>query len=675
MRLVAAARTLAVAALVTAPALALAGPAAAEPPTFLDEQVTDTAGVLDDPGEIQAAFDEVEAETGQMVFVAFVETFDGMSAPQWAVDTATQSNLGPDNILLAVAVEDRSYGFARHNSSPISEDQVREVIREEVQPALGDDDWAQAAIGFAEGIGDAADGGLGGATGGGGGFGSLLTIGLLGLVVIGGIGLFFVFRKKKDDDGGQPRERRRQLPPDHPLNLPTEQLANRAGSALLGADDAIRSSEEELGFAKAQFGLQATDAFTAALEEAKGKAQRAFTIRQQLDDDVPETEQQQRGMYAEILQLTGEIDSTLSAQAEQFVKLRNMQARTPQILSELDQRAREVERQIEGARAQLARLANQYPAGALASVSRNPDQAKALLVAAHESVATGRASVDAGDRATAVTHARVAEEAIGQADRLLKAVHGAGDALAEAGSRLDTALASITADVQDANRLAPNDPTVVARRKAAEAAIAQGHEARTGGDPLAALQRLHSAETAIDAALASVRQADENNRRAAAQLHDRLGRLNSQIRAVSDYIATRRGSVGTEARTRLSEATRLATEANRLSGSDPVAAMQRVAQAEQMAAAAQQLAERDTSRYDDPWGGGFGGGFGGGRRGGLDVGSLVLGGILGGVLGGGGHHGGWGGGGGFGGGFGGGGFGGGGGGFGGGGFGGGGGRF
>ncbi|GAA4287010.1 TPM domain-containing protein [Georgenia daeguensis] len=665
MRPVALVRSLAAAVLVAVPAVAVAGPAAAEPPTNLADQVTDTAEVLSDSdeAEIQAAFDEVESSTGQMVFVAFVDNFEGMNATQWSVDTAEQSSLGPNNVLLSVAVGDRAYVYALHSESAVSEAEIRQVMSENVEPALGADDWTGAAVGFAQGVGDAAEGGLSGAEGGGG-LGSFLTVALVGLLVIGGIGLFLVARRKKGV-AGEPRQARQQLPPGHPLTLPTPELAKRAGTALLGADDAIRSSEEELGFAKAQFGLQATDQFTAALTQAKQKAQRAFALRQQLDDEIPETEPQQRQMYAEILQLTSEIDETLSAQAQHFVRLRDMQARAPQVLSELDQRATEVEREIEGARAQLARLANQYPAAALASVSRNPDQAKALLVSAHESVATGRAKVEAGDRQTAVTHARVAEEAVAQASTLLKAVHGAGQALAEAGNRLDTALASITRDVQDANRLAPNDPAVIARRKEAEAAIAQGHQARTGGDPLAALQRLHSAETAIDAVLAPARDADEVRRRASAQLQDRLGRLNSQIRAVSDYISTRRGTVGTEARTRLSEATRLASEANRLSTADPVAAMQLVAQAEQMAADAQRLAERDADRYD-PWGGG--GGFGGGRRGGIDVGSLILGGIL---LGGGGHGGGWGGGGGFGGG----GFGGGGGGFGGGGFGGGGGRF
>ncbi|WP_305852983.1 TPM domain-containing protein [Georgenia sp. TF02-10] len=670
-------RALAVAALVLLPA-GLAVPAAAEPPESLSEQVTDSAGVLDtgDEAEIQQAFDELEADTGQELVVTFVDTFDGMTPEEWTVETATMSNMGPDNILLAVAVEDRDYYGARHSSSAIAESDFEQVLDQDVEPELGADNWAGAAVALADGVSEIATGGGGGDDGdGGSGAGFFGTVLVIGLLVIAGIGLFAFLRRRRQPQA-EAAPRRQQLPPDHPLNLPTEELAKRAGSALIAADDAVRGADQEFGFARAQFGLQATDAFAAALGTAREKLQQAFHVRQLLDDDRPETETQQRQMYADILGLTGEIEQTLRDQATQFTRLRDMQARAPEALSELEQRAGEVGRLIEGARAELARLATQYPAAALASVAKNPDQAAALLGSARQAVAEGRAKVEAGDRASAVTYARVAEEAVQQADTLLKNVQGAGRALADAGARLDTALASITADVQDARRLAPDDPAVLARRKDAEAAIALGQQAREGGDPLAALQRLTQAEAAIDAALAPVRAEDENRQRAAAQLDDRLGRLASQIQAVQDFITTRRGSVGTEARTRLSEAARLASEANRLAGRDPVAALQRAAQAEQMAASAQALAERDSDQFDDPWGGGFGGGR---RAGGLDVGSLILGGIL---LGGGGHGGGWGGGwgggGGFGGGggsFGGGGFGGGGGGFGGGGFDGGGGSF
>ena len=44
----------------------------------------------------------------------------------------------------------------------------------------------------------------------------------------------------------------------------------RANAALVAIDDAVKTSEQELGFAEAQFGLEATATFGTALEAASG---------------------------------------------------------------------------------------------------------------------------------------------------------------------------------------------------------------------------------------------------------------------------------------------------------------------------------------------------------------------------------------------------------------------
>ena len=45
----------------------------------------------------------------------------------------------------------------------------------------------------------------------------------------------------------------------------SERDQRRAAAALVGLDDAVRSSGEELSFAEAQFGRQQTEKFRAAL--------------------------------------------------------------------------------------------------------------------------------------------------------------------------------------------------------------------------------------------------------------------------------------------------------------------------------------------------------------------------------------------------------------------------
>ncbi|ETJ42276.1 hypothetical protein Q604_UNBC03755G0001, partial [human gut metagenome] len=81
--------------------------------------------------------------------------------------------------------------------------------------------------------------------------------------------------------------------------------------------------------------------------------------------------------------------------------------------------------------------------------------------------------------------------------------------------------------------------------------------------------------------------------RARASLGSRLARLNSQIEAVTSYISTHRGAVGSSARTALSEATRHAAAATSLQTSDPTAALAEVAAGEPLVAQAQAIAEAD----------------------------------------------------------------------------------
>lgn len=580
---------------------AVAAPAPAEPPSNLTSEITDTAGVLSDAetARVQESLTSLRQDTPYQLFVAYVPSFDGMTGAQWADATANASGLGPDDLLLAVAVDDRRYAVSAAADSGLSDAQLAEIDRA-AAAQLGKDDWAGAAIATADQIRAAA---------GGGGVSGWLVAGVIGLLVIGLI-WFFASRGARGARGG-----------GDPSRLPLDQLTTRAGAALVALDDAVKTSEQELGFAEAQFGVEATRTFTGVLADAKDKLGRAFALRQQLDDATPESDEQRRAMLTEILQLCQAADDALDDQAEEFATLRDMQSRAPQVLAETRQRAQEVSSRLAGARAALATLATTYPSAALVSVSANPDQAQALLAGAEQSVTQGLAAVET-DRAAAVGLARAAEDAVAQAVRLLDAVDHAGADLAEAGAKLDAGLASIGADVADATRLAPGDPAVAAAAQAAREAITEATAARQGGDQLAAVHHLTEAEAALDAALGPVREEADRLERARTQLATTLGQLTSQVRATSDFIDTRRGAVGPEARTRLAEAARLAQEAERTSATDPAAALGVAQRAASLAQSAQQLAEADVQR----WQAGRSGGGGAGGLGGLE--SMVLGGIL-----------------------------------------------
>jgi hypothetical protein len=256
-------------------------------------------------------------------------------------------------------------------------------------------------------------------------------------------------------------------------------------------------------------------------------------------------------------------------------------------------------------------------------VSANPDQAAALVEHAHTAVRDGRDALARNDRNTAVADARAAQNALGQAVQLLDAVDNAGQELAAAGPKLDAGIASISSDISDAARLAPiiqaaGDTTVDPAVAVARSAIATAQAAKNGGDPLAALAQLTAAEAALDKVLEPARARDEANARAAALLRDTMGRVDSQIRSVNDYITTRRQAVGPDARTRLAEAIRLYGEAQQFAVSDPSTALQRAQQAEQYVRSAAQLAQNDAAGWGQPTQ----------QGGGLNMGGMILGGIL-----------------------------------------------
>ncbi|WP_244925057.1 hypothetical protein [Actinomyces bowdenii] len=433
--------------------------------------------------------------------------------------------------------------------------------------------------------------------------------------------------------------------PSAPAPSPIEQLRTRAGNALVQADNSVRAADEELSYAQAQFGLSATDPFREALDRARAHLARSFELRKLLDDDIPETPAQQHQMLTEIEQRCEAAVMEIRAQEEAFSRRRGIEATLPTSIAETAQRADETEQAIVMADTLLVTLHAAYPDSSLTSVSQAPEQARRLLAAGRTALDQARASAQAGQSATAVEQVRIAQGSIAQAGTLAAQVTSARERLQRAAADLEAAIASISSDLVDAERLADAvpaaslDPLVAD----AEAAVAQGRAASgptPGGDPLAALDHLARAEAAIDAALAPARQREENESRARASLGSRLARLNSQVEAVTSYITTHRGAVGSSARTALSEASRHAAAATSLQRTDASAALAEVAAGEPLVAQAQAIAEADV-RGSDSW-------IGGGSQrgpGGVDVGSLVLGGlILGGMANSGRGYGGWGGG-------------------------------
>ena len=621
--------------------------------TTLTEHVTDELGILD-VAKAKQAVDTMSSKHGVGLWVLTVSD-SSRKASAIAEQTFKDTKLGRDDMLLVINIPadgsaSRSYKLQAHsNSSKFSKSDYKRIDSAlKKQLNAGDYDAAVAAI----------PENISGSSGSSGSGSSALPV-LLGggAVAAGGAAAWTVYRRRKNKDKENDdmlfgKRRKQAAAGDAPGNqatspatMTTEQLRTQAGSALVQADDTVRAAAEELSYAQAQFGLSATDAFTAALDSARKHLSRCFELRKILDDDIPETEPQQRQMYTEILQHCSEAVSEIHAQEEAFNKRRGIEANLPTSIAETTQRADETEQAIVMAETILVTLSAAYPASSLTSVAQAPEQARRLLTAGRTALDQARDSVEASQGATAVEQVRIAQGSIAQAGELAAQVTGARERLQSAARDLEAAIASISSDLVDAKRLEDSVPaaTLAPLVADAEAAVAEGRQASgnsPSGDPLAALDHLARAEAAIDDALAPAREREENDSRARASLGSRLARLNSQVESVTSYITTYRGAVGPSARTALSEAARHATAATTVQTTDPVAALAEVAAAEPLVAQAQALAEADVrGSSSSSWSPRSGGGYSGGSGGGLDLGSLLLGGLL---LGGGHSYGGWG---------------------------------
>ncbi len=641
--------------LAVAGAVVLTGPAAlAEPPVDVAGQVDDRVALLsaEERAQIEDAITELETGEGIQLFVVFVDSFDGLDSGPWADETAGRSGLGADDAVFAVAVEEGAYGYSFDSSADVDRAELDDYSAANVDPEFRDGDWGGGLEAFVDGVAESRGGD-------GTGLGTIAVVG--GIAALGG-GAYLVSRsRRKHREAAGPEVKRLERPDPH-AGVPTEQLQAQASTALLELDEAIKTSQLDLDFARLQYGQDAVAGFAEALEQSRQELTRAFTLRQQLDDEIPEDEPTTRAMLAEMLQLTSAADARLDAQAEEFDQLRDLEKNAPQALEALGPRITALQGRMPADAQRLAELQRRFAPAAIAPVADNLEQARARLAAAQQEVTEARTALDAGAAGAAVGDIRAAEDAVVQSGQLLDAIGRLATDLEAAVQRIPAARADTEQDLAEARALvASGDRSGLQPQIArAEAAIVAADEAMaaTGGalpDPFTALRRLEEADIALEQALSVARDAQTRTRRAAAALDQALLNARSTIAAAGDFIATRRGAVGPEARTRLAEAERHLQAATGLAPTDPVSALQEAQQADALAEQALQRAQSDMSSWNSGYGGGgyggggyggggYGGGFGGGGFAGPgygrgpDLGSLVLGGILFGGGGGGGHR-------------------------------------
>jgi uncharacterized membrane protein YgcG len=131
-----------------------AGIAMAEQPVAVDAPITDVSGVLGaDAARAEDAVAELRAKTGMDLSAVFVPSFDGETDDaDWAELTAMESELGGEEVLLAVATDETEYEWWVGAESTLQPDAVETLMTEDVEPAVVDEDWAGAVVALADGL-------------------------------------------------------------------------------------------------------------------------------------------------------------------------------------------------------------------------------------------------------------------------------------------------------------------------------------------------------------------------------------------------------------------------------------------------------------------------------------------------------------------------------------------
>lgn len=607
-------RPLAIAALSAAALFGAATPALAAPPVDLaGAYVLDEAGVLGgDLDRVEQAIDRLFEETGAGLFVVVVDRFEGASdAIAWADQTAAVSGLGDRDALLAIAVDDREYGTSVGVDFPATDEQLTAAETDALVPELRDDRWAEGIIAYADSLRAA-----GGSSAGGGGI-PILPIAL----GVGGIGAawFFIARAR--------RKKR-------PVTASVEQqsvaeLDQTASRRLVQVDDALTTSEQELGFAEAQFGAASTDGFRTALTQAKALVADAFRVRRELDDENPETEEKKRAALAGIIAACDEADALLEAQEEAFEALRDVEKDVPAAIAALTAERAAAPPALDAAEQTIARLRADFAESAIAAVVESPIQARRLLDLADAELAEATTNQQAGKTGDAAIDVRSAQLALAQVMSATAAIERLAGELTAARTAVAAQHDDLRSGIAAAEAL-PSTPGLASALAAAESTLSS----IDGADPIAALGRLVAVDRDLDVQLAGAREESERRARAEAALGRSLASARSRILSTAEFISSHRGAVGAGARARLAEAQAHEQIASDSRATDPVGALAAAERALDLSAQALRSAEDDVSATMAPGGSIgslLGGGYGGGGNGG-GFGDALIGGLIGGLL-------------------------------------------
>ena len=340
------------------------------------------------------------------------------------------------------------------------------------------------------------------------------VLAFLGVGFLFVIGIFFELWTKQREEEKQAVEietaawrisRRRDEREDKAAQRNADRLVEQAKDRLSKADQEVRDAEKEWDYARAQFGIAATEQFRNRIKEAKEALSRGDALYKQCRTVYDPAKRESLAS-----QMVSDLDTHLGllrdAQAP-FSTKRSERTALPTRLTEAQERLTEELADVERSREELATIASIYPGTVLASLEDNPDKAASLLTSARSAIESARAIIDT-DAELAASAVDTAERALLMAYHETNAIFTAKLDLDNIEDRLGAAIASLSSGIEEADNLQTDQTLLAPLITDARGAIARAQEALIHNDnPLDALEHARATEAKLNATLDPLRTA------------------------------------------------------------------------------------------------------------------------------------------------------------------------
>ena len=567
----------------------------------LQDKVTDEAGALsaEEKSQLEQKITQLQKDERRTLFVYIT---DELGTDPETFAAAAVKDKGPNSAVYALSINDRKMGVQTGKDWPKGRlDQMYDAAYDK----LASDEYGASALALADAaLGNSPTSNSSDSSGL-----AWLGGGAAAIVAAGG-GIMYYSRRNTKKNNAQTLESAREIAPgdtDQLNRLPLETLDQLAQEELVSTDESIRRGKEELNIALSEFGPERVRPFTKAMNHSTSTLQKAFHLRQRLDDAVPESPAERRQMLVEIVSSCGQADDALDAQAEEFAKMRDLLIHSDEKLDELTQRTVGLRARLPEAESTLAGLKGNYDENVLSPIVDNPELAAASLDEAEKLLDKARKVQEqpAGQQGPLVGLIRDIEHACEMTDRLISGVENAEENIATARGNLEALIAEVEGEIDEARGLERQGKAqgTTADWDALEELLGRAgttvNEAKAHGqqDPLGQHTALTSIDTQLDEALDRVREKTSTHARQLDLFRQQISVAESNIQAAEDLISSRGRIIGSGARTALADAKRLHAQALHTERSDIRAALQSSRKAVAAAQAALQRAKEDIDEH------------------------------------------------------------------------------